>query len=93
MYHPLLGDIKKMKDADLEDKILDLSKKYGIAMRLGQGSAGQQIVMILDAYKTELSERQRKSLETALTKKNKDLICTMFLRVLRKVEIYKLAVY
>lgn len=73
MYHPLLGDIKKMKDADLEDKILDLSKKYGIAMRLGQGSAGQQIVMILDAYKTELSERQRKSLETALTKKNKDL--------------------
>ena len=73
MYHPILGDIKKMKDADLEDKILDLSKKYGIAMRLGQGSAGQQIVMILDAYKTELSERQRKSLETALTKKNKDL--------------------
>ena len=73
MYHPLLGDIKKIKDADLEDKILDLSKKYGIAMRLGQGAAGQQIVMILDAYKTELSERQRKSLETALTKKNKDL--------------------
>ena len=73
MYHPLLGDVKKLKDTDLEDKILDLSKKYGIAMRLGQGSAGQQIVIILDAYKTELSERQRKSLETALTKKNKDL--------------------
>jgi hypothetical protein len=72
MYHPLLTDIRKLKDSDLEEKVIDLSKKYGIAMRLGQGAAAQQIIMILDAYKSELSDRQRKSLETA-GKKNKDL--------------------
>jgi hypothetical protein len=72
MYHPLLTDIRKLKDSDLEEKVLDLSKKYSIAMRLGQGSAAQQIIMILDTYKSELSDRQRKSLETA-GKKNKDL--------------------
>ena len=73
MYHPLIGDLSKIKDADIEEKILDLSKKYSIAIRLGQGGPAHQIVMVLDAYKTELSERQRKALETTMSKKNKDL--------------------
>jgi len=73
MYHPLVGDLSKIKDAELEEKIQDLSRKYGIAVRLGQGGAGQQIVMVLDAYKTELSNRQRQMLEKTMTKKNKDL--------------------
>lgn len=30
MYHPLLTDIRKIKDSDLEEKVMDLSKKYGI---------------------------------------------------------------
>lgn len=73
MFHPLLGDVSKIKDAELELKILDLSKKYHIALRLGQGSAAQQIVLALDAFKEEMSKRQRASLDATMTKKNKDL--------------------
>jgi hypothetical protein len=73
MFHPLLGDVSKIKDAELELKILDLSKKYHIALRLGQGSAAQQIILALDAFKEEMSKRQRAALDSTMTKKNKDL--------------------
>ena len=72
MFHPLVPSLKKIKDSELEEKILELSKKYHIAMRLGQGAAASQIVSILDSYKDELSARQRAALE-AMAKKNKDL--------------------
>lgn len=73
MFHPLLGDLSKIKDPELETKILDLSKKYHIALRLGQGSAAQQILLALDAYKEEMSKRQRSALDATMTRKNKDL--------------------
>ena len=53
MFNPLIEDPSKLKDQDLENKILDLSRKYGIAMRLGQGGVAQQIVITLDAYRME----------------------------------------
>jgi hypothetical protein len=73
MFHPLLGDVSKIKDTELETKILDLGKKYHIALRLGQGSAAQQILLALGAYKEEQSKRQREALDATMTKKNKDL--------------------
>jgi hypothetical protein len=73
MFHPLLNDVSKIKDPELEAKILDLGKKYHIALRLGQGSVAQQILLALDSYKDEMSKRQRTALDSTMTKKNKDL--------------------
>lgn len=71
MFNPLLSDPTKIKDQDLENKILDLSKKYQIAMRLGNGSVAQQIVLTLDTYKSEQMRRQAESMQ-ALQKKSRD---------------------
>ena len=71
MFNPLLGNLSKLKTEDLENKIFELTKKYYIAMRLGQGSAAQQIALNLDAFKTEQQQRQVNSLK-ALNKNNQD---------------------
>jgi hypothetical protein len=71
MFNPLLEDPSKLKDQDLENKILDLSRKYGIAMRLGQGGIAQQIVITLDAYRMEQQTRQIESMKTIQEKQKK----------------------
>jgi hypothetical protein len=73
MYHPLLDDPSKLKDQDLENKILDLSRKYHIAARMGQGGVAQQINVALDAYKSEQHRRQMENSQTMLKKQNKGL--------------------
>jgi hypothetical protein len=73
MYHPLLEDPSKLKDNVLENKILDLSKKYSIAAGMGQGLVCQHIIAALDMYREELSRRQRASLETTIKKSDKGL--------------------
>jgi hypothetical protein len=69
LYNPLLDNTDKLKDQELESRILDLTKKYYIASRMGQGSVANQIVGILEMYKDELMKRQRQSLEK-VSKKN-----------------------
>lgn len=72
MYHPLLEDPAKLKDSDLENKIIELSKKYHIAARMGQGGICEQIVIALDMYKVEQNRRQQNSLKELANKNNKD---------------------
>jgi hypothetical protein len=71
MFNPLLPDPTKLKDQELENKILDLSKKYQIAMQLGNGSVAQQIVLSLDTYKVEQQRRQYEAMRE-LQKKTKN---------------------
>jgi hypothetical protein len=71
MFNPLIENPSKLKDQDLENKILDLSRKYGIAMRLGQGGVAQQIVITLDAYRMEQQTRQIESMKTIQEKQKK----------------------
>ena len=71
MFNPLIENPSKLKDQDLENKILDLSRKYGIAMRLGQGGIAQQIVITLDAYRMEQQRRQIESMKTIQEKQKK----------------------
>ena len=71
MFNPLIENPAKLKDQDLENKILDLSRKYGIAMRLGQGGIAQQIVITLDAYRMEQQTRQIESMKTIQEKQKK----------------------
>lgn len=73
MYHPLLDDPRRLKDQDLENKIQELSKKYYLAARMGQGSVCAQILTALEMFKAELQRRQMESMQSLVKKQNKDL--------------------
>jgi len=73
MYHPLVNDPRKVKDQELEDKIRELSKKYHLAARMGQGGVCAQILSALDMYKEELDRRRVEAMENLANKQNKDL--------------------
>ena len=71
MFNPLIDDVKKLKDLDLEKKILDLSQKYNIALRLGQGSLAHQVAVALEQYKYEMQIRQAAAMKK-LAEKQKE---------------------
>ena len=73
MFHPLLENVALIKDSDLENKILDLSKKYHMAQRMGQGGVCDQILYILNALREEQSTRNRNMLNKAQSSQNKNL--------------------
>ena len=73
MYNPLLEDLTKIKDNELELKVADLTRKYTLAARFGYNDVMQQIVVILSAYRTELSRRQMESLKKASKTANNGL--------------------
>ena len=73
MFHPLVSDLRKVKDQELENKILELSKKYSAAANMGMGGACSQIITLLDMYKMELDRRQRENMQAIMKKQNKDL--------------------
>lgn len=73
MFHPLLGDARELKDLELENKILELSKKYHIAARMGQGGVANQIAIALDMYKSEQYRRQIETVNNLINKEDKDL--------------------
>lgn len=72
MYHPLLEPAVKLKDQELENRILDLTKKYHIAARMGQGGVCQQILCALEMYKEEMNKRQQAALKSSIKKQDKD---------------------
>lgn len=57
MFNPLLQDLSKLKNEDVDNKINELMKKYMIAARSGQGVVCSQIAVILEAYKDEQRRR------------------------------------
>jgi len=57
MFHPLIPDLKDVKDIDLEKKVHDLSNKYSIAAESGNGYLCDQIIVILTQYKEEQQKR------------------------------------
>jgi hypothetical protein len=73
MFHPLLDNPAKIKDQELENKILELTKKYHTAARMGQGGVCQQIMIILEMYKEEQAKRNQAAMASTMKKQNKDL--------------------
>lgn len=71
MFNPLLEDPSKLKDQDLENKILDLSNKYHLALRLGNGGLAQQVILNLDAYRMEQQQRQINAMKDMQAKQKK----------------------
>jgi hypothetical protein len=70
MMHPLAEDFSKLKDAEVESRIQDLSRKY---FQTQNPAVKQQIAIFLDIYRTEMSVRRSKSLEQLHQKRDKDL--------------------
>jgi hypothetical protein len=62
MFHPLETDLSTLKDQELEDKILELNKKYFTAYRLGKPELLTQITTFITIYKDEMSKRTMKRL-------------------------------
>ena len=61
MEHPLISNISELKEEELLNTINDLTKKYMIAQRTGNGHLCQQIAMALETYRNKLSEKQKES--------------------------------
>lgn len=73
MFHPLIGNLKKVKDQEIENRILDLNQKYVMAARMGQGGICSQILAALNMYKEEQDRRQAESMAALMKRQNKDL--------------------
>jgi len=71
MIHPLVEDLTKLKDAEIESRIQSLSKKYWMA---GNNPNMQyQISTVLKIYQEELSVRRAKMWEQQYQKRDKGL--------------------
>jgi hypothetical protein len=57
MFHPLLPNTANLTIAELENKINELTKKYWIAARSGNGGLCEQILVALEAHKFELQNK------------------------------------
>ena len=68
--HPLAEDTSKLKDAEIESKVQDLSKKFWMAHNPGVQS---QIQSLLDMYQDELRTRRQKAWDQQYQKRDKGL--------------------
>lgn len=66
-------DPATLKDADLENKILELSKKYHTAANLGNGALAEQVLTLLVTLKDEQLKRSQQLLAKTARNDNKDL--------------------
>jgi hypothetical protein len=73
MFNPLLGNPADLKDAELEEKIIELSRKYSIAARTGMNQVIPQIIVVLNTYREEMAKRNQTALQGATKKNNGNL--------------------
>lgn len=66
MFHPFEQDLTQLKDNEVEEKLLELNKKYFAAARLGKPELLTQISTFVTIYKEELSRRYANKLKTQL---------------------------
>jgi hypothetical protein len=70
MIHPLAEDFDNLKDAEIESRIQDLTKKYFMTQNV---AIQRQVGMFLDMYKAELQHRRSSAWQKEYQKRNKDL--------------------
>ena len=68
--HPLAEDFSQLKDAEIESKILDLSKKYWATRNL---AVQNQISMLLEMYNAEMGTRRAKVWQQQYQNRDKGL--------------------
>jgi hypothetical protein len=65
MLHPLIGDLTDFKDQDIENRLIELNKKYYTAARLGSQDLLTQLSTCITIYREELSKRHTLKLKQA----------------------------
>lgn len=60
--HPLQIDLTVLSDADIEEKIKELTKKYFTVLNVSP-SASTQVLMLLEDYRAEKDAREMKRVE------------------------------
>jgi len=68
--HPLINNLSNIKDSELDTKINDLTRKYFTTSNF---ELQQQIIMVLESYKEELSNRKRIEYENMMKSRDKGL--------------------
>jgi Holliday junction resolvase RusA-like endonuclease len=68
--NPLVTDFESMKDAELESKMQDLTKKYFMT---NNHDLQMQIANLIDVYKVELQSRRARAWQSEYQNRNKDL--------------------
>lgn len=68
--HPLIDNLSNIKDSELDSKINDLTRKYFATSNF---QLQQQIIMVLETYKAELSNRKRIEYENMMKSRDKGL--------------------
>lgn len=63
--HPLTPDLSSIPTEELNTKYNELVKRMLQAQRMGNGSLINQVGMLLEDYRVELSKRQQKILDDA----------------------------
>ena len=67
MEHPLINNIDDLSMEQVQERITELSRKVGMAHRMGNAQLRHQIQMALETYQNKYRERQQ-----ALWKKDDD---------------------
>jgi hypothetical protein len=68
--NPLAGDLRELKDNEIESKISDLTKKYFMT---NNSMLKNQIAGLLEDYKQEISKRRNAQLEKLMANRDKRL--------------------
>ena len=71
MFNPLVDSFDQLKDREIEDKIVELQRKYFQAGANPQ--LQQQVQAILEMYKLEMQQRRSKSLQPSQENGNNSL--------------------
>jgi hypothetical protein len=64
MFHPLEGDLSLLKDTEIEQKLIELNKKYYAAARMGSPDLLTQLSTFITIYRNELSNRYARKLKS-----------------------------
>ena len=64
MFHPLEGDLSLLKDTEIEQKLIELNKKYYAAARMGSQDLLTQLSTFITIYRDELSNRYARKLKS-----------------------------
>ena len=65
MFHPLIGDLTEFKDQEIENKLIDLNKKFYVAARFGNQDLLTQLSTVITIYREELAKRHAQKLKNA----------------------------
>jgi hypothetical protein len=63
MFHPLEGDLSELKDTEIEQRLIELNKKYYAAARMGSRDLLTQLSTFITIYRDELSNRYARKLK------------------------------